>query len=263
VETDDHFTVILNPSIVPGPGVYNLLGEMRELMCHTELQNKKSSTKSRAHPIVKQTDTQSRQLIVGIDYILNDIAGPQSDDTRWHKDLWPLLQCNAFKRLLYKAMATFLRKVKVDVEKDYKWLARYTEDIGQDAPSQIPLYFSVIESLRHKKLSAGDMLREHMRFAPYHEDLALDFVEGKDDEHRLRGHTQSSNQSKRQRSPQDTQVQDAGVNRSLDETFGVYDNPVVDPIIPSTPLLSTVNLSALKPNSQSLVLSDLKTPKQK
>ncbi len=49
------------------------------------------------------------------------------------------MQCNDFKRLLYKTMATFLRKAKIDVEKEFKWMVRYTEDIGQDAPSQIPL----------------------------------------------------------------------------------------------------------------------------
>ena len=130
------------------------------------------------------------------------------------------MQCNAFKRLLYKTIATFLRKARVDVESEFKWLVRYTEDIGQDTPSQIPLYFSVIESFRQKKVSAADMLREHMLFEPYHADLALNFVENEEDERRYTGREQSLSQPKRQRSPPQTKGDgDTNVNRSLDDTF--------------------------------------------
>ena len=111
---------------------YNLLGELRELAVYAELQLKKSAIKYRAHPIVKQTDTQSRQIVLDIDDILNDIAGPQGTEVNWTpRNPWPLMQCNAFKRLLYKTMAEFLRKAKIDVEKEFQWLVRYTEDIGR------------------------------------------------------------------------------------------------------------------------------------
>ena len=110
---------------------YNLIGEMRELRCYTELQVKKSTIKHRPHPIVKQTDTQSRQFCAGVDFILNDIAGTLWQETNWTPKVpWPLMQCNAFRRLLYTAMASFLRKANLDVEKEFKWLVRYTEDIG-------------------------------------------------------------------------------------------------------------------------------------
>ena len=90
---------------------------MRELTCYQV-----PST-----PDCQADGSQSRQLIVGMDGILNDIAGPQGQDVHWtSREPWPLMQCNAFKRLLYKAMATFLRKAKVDVEQEYKWLVRYT-----------------------------------------------------------------------------------------------------------------------------------------
>ena len=62
-----------------------------------------------------------------------------------------LMESNAFRRLLYKTIAKFLRKAKVDVEHRFPWIARYTEDVGRDAPSQIPLYSAVMEKFRDKR----------------------------------------------------------------------------------------------------------------
>jgi hypothetical protein len=62
-----------------------------------------------------------------MDGIRNDIAGPQGQAVNWTpREPWPLMQYNAFKRFLYKAMATFLCKAKVYVEHKYKWMVRYT-----------------------------------------------------------------------------------------------------------------------------------------
>ena len=78
-------------------------------------------------PDCQADGSQSRQRIVGMDGILNDIAGPQGQAVHWTpREQWPLMQYNAFKRFLYKAMATFLRKAKVYVVQEYKWMVRYT-----------------------------------------------------------------------------------------------------------------------------------------
>ena len=59
---------------------YNLLGKMRELTVFTELEHRAQSIRDPVHPLVLQTDRQARLLILGIDCILRDIAGPTSED---------------------------------------------------------------------------------------------------------------------------------------------------------------------------------------
>ena len=91
-----------------------------------------------------------------------------------------LMESNAFRRLLYKTIAKFLRKAKVDVEHRFPWIARYTEDVGRDAPSQIPLYSAVMEKFRDKNISVAEMLRAHRAFNPHNDHLMKDIMTAKE-----------------------------------------------------------------------------------
>ena len=99
----------------------------------------------------------------------------------------------------------------------------------------------------------ADLLREHMQFKPYHEGLSVDLI----------GKTQVSPKNPTQTTARrEVQVTHENVYRSLDATFGKYDNSVVYPTTPMTPLLSTLNLSALNSGGAQLGLSELKSSKE-
>ena len=83
------------------------------------------------------------------------------------------MESNAFRRLLYKTIAEFLRKAKVDVEHRFPGIARYTEDVGRDAPSLISLYSAVMK-FRDKDISLAEMLRAHRAFDPHNDHLMKD-----------------------------------------------------------------------------------------
>ena len=96
---------------------------------HTTSEEKCESwraIKYRAHPLSSRRIAVT-PAYVGMDGILNDIAGPQGQAVHsTPREPWPLMQYKASKRFLYKAMATFLCKAKVYVEHKYKWMVRYT-----------------------------------------------------------------------------------------------------------------------------------------
>ncbi len=81
---------------------------------------------------------------------------------------------DVYKRLLYAMYADFLRSEQVDVEREYPWVVRYTEDIREDAPSQLPLYYQHTKALTHRLVTQQEMLAAHRKFIPYCSELTLD-----------------------------------------------------------------------------------------
>ena len=114
---------------------FNLLGEVGSLEIYTEQKGRERKIPYKREAIIAQSDKNARQIIGGIDVILHDIAGPDFQDVNWiPKKPWILMTSDVFKRLLYAMYADFLRSERVDVERDYLWIVRYTEDIREDAP---------------------------------------------------------------------------------------------------------------------------------
>ena len=66
--------------------------------------------------------------------------------------------------------ADFLRSERVDVERDYPWVVRCTENIKEDAP----LYYQYTKALTHQPVTQQDMLLAHRKFVPYCPELMLD-----------------------------------------------------------------------------------------
>jgi hypothetical protein len=168
------------------------------------------------------------------------------------------MESDAFKRLLYKTIAEFLRKANVDVEHHFPWIARYTEDVGKDAPSQVPLYSAVEKKFKGKSISVAEIFRAHQAFDPQHDHLMRDIMTTK--ERRLATvpllPAQIITRDDKEHGRQE-------FSQNLDTMFQQYDNPVVDPVEPWTPTQSSLNLSALRVAENALALSELKSSKQK
>jgi hypothetical protein len=154
---------------------FNLLSEIGSLDIYTAQKGKERKLPYKRDKIVAQADKNARQTIAGIDIIVRDIAGTNFQEVRWRPTQpWLLMKSDVFKRVLYCMYADFLRAERVDVERMYPWLVRYTEDIREDAPSQLPLYYQYTEALTHKPVTKTEMLVAHRKFVPYYPELTLD-----------------------------------------------------------------------------------------
>ena len=71
----------------------------------------------------------------------------------------------------------------ISVERDYPWLARFTENILRDAPSQFNAYYLWLPKYQDKKygLRKEVMARVHESFIPYYNDLVNDLLEEGED----------------------------------------------------------------------------------
>jgi hypothetical protein len=130
--------------------------------------------------IVKQTQEQARRAVHGIDQLLHDIAGVKYDSVNWQNiGRCHLMKSDQFARLLYDYMGSFLKLMEcVDIERDYPWLVRYTDNVFRDAPSQCSVYYSLMEKYmdRTKELKRSEVAAAHERFQPYHPYLVIDIA---------------------------------------------------------------------------------------
>jgi hypothetical protein len=114
--------------------VYNLLTEIGSLVTYTTQKGKERKLHYKREAIVEQSDKNACQIIGGIDDILHDIAGPNYQEVNWRSSKpWLLMHSDVFKRVLYSMYTDFLRSERINVEREYPWLIRYTEDIREDA----------------------------------------------------------------------------------------------------------------------------------
>ena len=92
--------------------------------------------------LVKQTDAEARRIIHGVDQLFRKIGGEQQDQVNWRNgSSCYLTKSDQFLRLLHNYIANFMKSFEVNnVEQEYPWLVRYTENIFRDAPSQFNLY---------------------------------------------------------------------------------------------------------------------------
>ena len=219
---------------------FNLLGEVGSLEIYTEQKGRERKIPYKREAIIAQSDKNARQIIGGIDVILHDIAGPDFQDVNWlPKKPWILMTSDVFKRLLYAMYADFLRSVRVDVERDYPWIVRYTEDIREDAPSQLPLYYQYTKALTHRPVTHQEMLAAHRKFIPYCPELALDLESTVDPiDHSSRDYDRRYSESSGQGTSNERSSDNNEVNQDLDDQFQQYENPVIQQSAPLTPLLS-------------------------
>ena len=155
-----------------------------------------------------------------------------------------------------------IRSEKVDVEREYPWLVRYTEDIRGDAPSQLPLYYQHTKALTHRPVTKAEMLAAHRKFTPYYPELTLDLeptVELID-----RGTWDNDRQyeeSSGQRTSNEYSSEQNDIQQELDNQFMRYDNPVVKQPATLTPVMSDVHISGLQQRRTPLKVTDLTTSK--
>ena len=242
---------------------FNLLGEVGSLEIYTEQKGRQRKLPYKRDAIISQSDKNARQIIGGIDVILHDIAGPEFQDVRWQPTKpWLLMASDVFKRLLYAMYADFLRSERVDVEREYPWIVRYTEDIREDAPSQLPLYYQHTKALTHRPVTQRDMLAAHRQFVPYHPELTLDLESTVDQiDQSSRDYERRYSESSGQGTSNERSSDNNDINMDLENQFMQYDNPVVQPPAPLTPLMSDVHISGLQQRRTPLKVTDLTTSK--
>ena len=174
----------------------------------------------------------------GYRYDLHDISGPDYQEVNWKPTKpWLLMSSDVFKRVLYSMYADFLRAEKVDVEREYPWLVRYTEDIREDAPSQLTLYYQHTKALTHKPVTKAEMVAAHRKYVPYHPELTLDLKATEPTDRSNKDYERRYSESSGQGTSNEHSSDNNDVNQELDNQFMQYDNPVVHhrhPIRPSS-----------------------------
>jgi len=114
---------------------------------------------------VRQGEIQGRMIIYGIDQIFAFIAGHGYDKCNWSKGLnATLFLSDHFRRQLYEEMGFYLKHKEVDIQDQYPWLVRFTENIDRDAPSQVAIYKTYVSIFPGDMPSREEVLDRHLNF---------------------------------------------------------------------------------------------------
>jgi hypothetical protein len=159
---------------------YEVIRSLEAYVKAAKLRSSNYATTFALPTLVKQTDAEARRIIHGVDQLFRKIGGEQHDQVDWRNgSSCYLTKSDQFLRLLHNYIGNFMKSFEVNnVELEYPWLVRYTENIFRDAPSQFNLYSMWV----HKYLDKGYGLRKseivqaHESYKPYYPDLVIDLV---------------------------------------------------------------------------------------
>jgi len=137
---------------------------------------------------VLQGESQGRMIIYGMDQILSYIAGHGYDKCLWSKaQSATLFLSDHFRRQLYDEMGYYFKFKEVDIQDQFPWLVRFTENIDRDAPNQYAIYRSYITSFPDGLPTAETVLDRHLNHPIQCQWLIMDLCReemiGMDDNH--------------------------------------------------------------------------------
>jgi hypothetical protein len=137
---------------------------------------------------VLQGESQGRMIIYGMDQILSYIAGHGYDKCLWSKaQSATLFLSDHFRRQLYDEMGYYFKFKEVDIQDQFPWLVRFTENIDRDAPNQYAIYQSYITSFPDGLPTAETVLDRHLNHPIQCQWLIMDLCReemiGLDDNH--------------------------------------------------------------------------------
>jgi len=102
-------------------------------------------------------------VIYGIDQIFSFIGGHGYDKCNRTKGLSAtLFLSDHFRRHLYEEIGFYFKHKEVDIQDQYPWLARFTENIDRDAPNQAAIYRAYVAFFPRDIPSREEILNRHL-----------------------------------------------------------------------------------------------------
>ena len=136
----------------------------------------KDGTPFRQHPLTVETVKHAKLAWLATDITLRAIAGPGFNELDWASagEIYSL-QNNTFRKLLFDRVGALLDIHHIDIEHDYPWLVRYTDNVPRDAPSQVPLYRHIREELdKRGNIGLDEILEWHYKTRPVSKVMIVD-----------------------------------------------------------------------------------------